>query len=101
MDDLVNKTSELASLVSSLQQQGDDNSDLRGIIAQLEAAVAKRAAPAAITASEAQPVQVDATLEWIEPIIHVEIGSDDSITFSGSLDNVCMLSQQRSRRECS
>lgn len=43
MEDLLSKTSELASLVSSLQQQDEDNSDLRGIVAQLEAAVAKRA----------------------------------------------------------
>lgn len=63
MDDLLNKTNELASLVNSLQQSGGDNSDLCGIIAQLEAAVAKRTVPATppVESSTAH-VQVEAQL---------------------------------------
>lgn len=43
MDDLVSKTQELTNLVTSLRGQGEDDSDLQGILAQLQAAVAKRA----------------------------------------------------------
>ncbi|XP_067928477.1 zinc finger and BTB domain-containing protein 41-like isoform X2 [Watersipora subatra] len=54
MEDLVSKTTELASLVSSLQQQGGDTSDLSSIVAQLEAAVARRSLQPA--ASQLLPV---------------------------------------------
>ena len=42
MDDLLNKTKELSNLVSSLKDKGEDNTELQGILAQLQAAVAKR-----------------------------------------------------------
>ena len=42
MDDLLNKTKELSNLVSSLKDKGEDNTELKGILAQLQAAVAKR-----------------------------------------------------------
>jgi len=42
MTDFVSKTTELATLVGALHQQGEDDSDLTGILAQLQAAITKR-----------------------------------------------------------
>lgn len=62
MDDLVSKTQELTNLVTSLRGQGEDDSDLQGILAQLQAAVAKRAgtssteSPIADLTAKSEPV---------------------------------------------
>lgn len=89
MDDLLNKTRELSSIVSSLKDKGEDNVELQGILAQLQAAVAKRTT----TKPTEEPVQTDivAKTEPVEPEpVEPEIGPvepelTDSINDAGEL----------------
>ena len=67
MDDLVSKAAQLASLVNTLPPgESEDNSDISGIIAQLEAAVAKRRISANATLDDQTPL-IEAKIEPVEP----------------------------------
>lgn len=60
MDNFISKTSELVDLAHNLRQDGQDNSDLAAILAQLQAAVAKRAA-SDVPATTAPPTLTSAS----------------------------------------